>query len=73
MTDIVERLEAHMGLAEIQDVLPDCKEAAVEIRKLRAALAESRELIKALSRTGIMNSDLAVEVHCWLQANKGDV
>jgi hypothetical protein len=36
MSDIVERLEAHMGKAEIKDVLPDCREAAAEIRRLRA-------------------------------------
>ena len=38
MIDIVERLEAHMGKAEIPDVLPDCREAANEIRKLRFRL-----------------------------------
>jgi len=38
MIDIVERLEAHMGKAEIQDVLPDCREAAQEIRTLRFRL-----------------------------------
>jgi autonomous glycyl radical cofactor GrcA len=37
-----------------------------------AALAEAHELITALSRGGIRNSDLAVEVHGWLQANKRD-
>ena len=36
--DIVERLEAHMGKADIGDVLPDCREAAKEIRSLRAKL-----------------------------------
>ena len=40
MTDIVERLEAHMGKAEIQDVLPDCREAAAEIRRLRAKVQQ---------------------------------
>lgn len=38
MIDLVERLEAHMGKADIGDVLPDCREAASEIRRLRGLL-----------------------------------
>lgn len=54
MTDIVERLEAHMGKAEIQDVLPDYREAAAEIRRLRTALEPfAAEKMPALRRTKI--------------------
>lgn len=35
MNDIVERLRAHMGKADIGDILPDCREAADEIERLR--------------------------------------
>lgn len=36
MSDIVKRLESHMGLADIEKVLADCREAATEIKRLRA-------------------------------------
>lgn len=39
--DIVERLRAHMGKADIGDVLPDCRAAADEIERLRAQAAEA--------------------------------
>lgn len=53
MTDIVERLEAHMGKAEIKDVLPDCREGAAEIRRLREALTLAEDV---LSRAPFSNS-----------------
>jgi hypothetical protein len=39
MSDLVERLRAHMGKAEIKDVLPDCRLAADEIERLRDRLS----------------------------------
>lgn len=52
MSDIVDRLEAHMGKAEIHDVLHDCREAAQEIRRLRSELAEAQGV---LEQNGLLN------------------
>lgn len=41
--DIVERLESHMGLADIQNVLADCREAATEIDRLRSLATQHRQ------------------------------
>lgn len=38
MSDIRDRLRAHMGKAEIPDILPDCREAADTIDALMKAL-----------------------------------
>ena len=46
MSDIVERLEAHMAKADIQDVLPDCREAAAEIKRLRREAEHLKGLVK---------------------------
>jgi hypothetical protein len=40
---IQDRLRAHMGKAEIKDVLPDCREAADIIDELVRALTEIAE------------------------------
>jgi alpha-N-acetylglucosamine transferase len=68
--ELTERLEK--AEADRDDALYRSLTLAQRATTAEVALAEARELIKALSRAGIMNSDLAVEVHCWLQANKGD-
>jgi hypothetical protein len=42
MSDIVERLMAHMGKADMGEVLADCRLAADEITRLRYKLATAR-------------------------------
>lgn len=51
---ITERLRAHMGKADIGDVLPDCREAADTID----ALVKALEDIAAMDPKGIRADDL---------------
>ena len=45
--DLVERLEAHMGKADLQDVLADCREAAARIQSDAAIIEGLRAALKA--------------------------
>lgn len=47
--DLKERLDSHMGKADMREVLADCRLAAKEIDRLESQLAEAR---KALEATG---------------------
>lgn len=51
MTDIVEELEAHMGKAEVPDLLRDCRKAASEITRLREELRAATERAEKADRT----------------------
>lgn len=57
MSDLTERLRAHMGKAEIKDVLPDCREAADEIERLNRELAEAREALDEKEIASGLTSD----------------